>query len=234
MKRRNFLQLTIAALASLPAHAAPGAGDLLRSMAGAQNSLSYSGTMQITRPAAASITIQIWRAGEKQRLEWTAPALMRGDVLVDDGQSVWHYHRAENSAIQTRGTAEIDWNRLSRSMDASLAGSGDVAGRAAWIVALTPRGGDTQPGWKVWIDQKNLARLRVERLGASGQTMALQDVSFAPVPSPGSTYMTSFWSLVSVNVDTCVASKGSGVPFEAAHTLKKSPRVNVRAFGDSM
>lgn len=150
-------------------------------MTGAQKTLNYSGTMQLTRPSTAPVVIKVWRSGDKQRLEWVSPSLMRGDMLVDDGQSVWQYHSHGNSAIETRGTAEIDWNRLSQSMTASLSGGGNIAGRAAWIVALTPRG-KTRPAWKVWIDQKNMARLRVERTGSAGQTMTLRNVNFSPVP----------------------------------------------------
>ncbi len=178
-KHRFFVPFVLLPL-SLPSHAAPNAADLLRSMVGAQKNLNYSGTMQITRPAAPPMIIKVWRSGDKKRLEWMAPPVMRGDVLADDGQSVWQYHRAENSAVQTRGTAEIDWNRLGRSMAASLSGGGNIAGRAAWIVELTPRG-KAQPAWKVWIDQKNFARLRVEHTGLAGQTMTLQKVVFAPI-----------------------------------------------------
>jgi negative regulator of sigma E activity len=182
MKRRTFL---LSLLISAPAFAAPGAGDLLRSMEGAEKSLSYSATALVTRGSAPPMTIQIWRDGAKRRLEWSAPQIMRGDVLVDDGRSVWRYHRAENSAVQTRGTGEMDWGKLSRSMQPAMAGSGNVAGRAAWIVALTARGA-RQPTLKVWIDQKNLARLRVDRLDASGKasrSYAVQSIRFGDVPA---------------------------------------------------
>ena len=163
--------------------ATPKANDLLQAMEKADKSLRYSGTAIVSRPDAASKTIQIWRDGEKRRLEWTAPAISRGDLLVDDGKNAWHYFQSENSAVQTRGAAEIDWNRLSKSMTAKVEGSGKVAGRDAWIVSLTPRAKNQTP-LRVWIDKTASARLRVERgSGSAKTTMALQKVTFGAVPA---------------------------------------------------
>lgn len=182
MKRRYFLLSLF--LCPLGAQAAPSASDLMRSVAAAEKSLSYSGTAVVTRGTAPPMSIKVWRSGGKSRLEWTAPPVMNGDVLVDDDVSVWRYHRGENSAFQTRGRAEIDYARLNRTMNASLAGAGNVAGRAAWIVNLTPREAGNSP-MKLWIDKQNFARLRVDRTSASGRStsMALQSVKFGSIPA---------------------------------------------------
>lgn len=186
---KNFQIIPIASvlvpLCSGLALAAPSADSVLRDMVKAEKSLSYSGTATVTRSGAPTKTIQIWRDAAKRRLEWTAPPVSRGDLLVDDGQNVWHYFRSDGpngTAVQTRGAAEIDWQRLAQSMTAKLHGSDNVAGREAWIVSLTPRQGGQAP-LKVWIDQKVFARLRVERgSGATKSTMALQKVNFGVVP----------------------------------------------------
>jgi len=175
--------MTLVWLIVSPVQAAPNAANLLRAMENAKENQRYSATAQVTRRQGSPMTMRIWQSGTKQRIEWLAPQVKRGDVLVDSGDSVWIYHRADNSAVQTRGSAEVDWNRLSRMMNASVAGSDTVAGRAAWIVALTPRGA-TKPSLKVWIDQHNMMRLRLDRLDASGQTvqnMALQNIKFGDV-----------------------------------------------------
>lgn len=166
--------------------AAPSANELLHSIASAEKNLSYSGTTIVTRHKAPPMTLKVWRSGDKRRIEWMAPPVMRGDLLVDDGDSVWRYHSKENSAIQTRGAGEMDWARLSRTMNASLLpGNVTIAGRPTWGLALTPKG-EAYPSLKVWVDQKNYARLRVDRLDAAGQTvrsMGLQNVRFGPVPA---------------------------------------------------
>ena len=177
------LAIYLAGLSPVVAQAAPTAQELLRTLDKAEKTLHYSGTATVTRGGAPSRTIQVYRAGEKRRLEWTAPPVARGDLLVDDGQSVWHYFHSENSAVQTRGDTEMDWNRISRLMTAKVGGADKVAGREAWILAFVPRDGKQQP-LKVWVDQKTGARLRIERgSGAAKTTMTLQRVQFGAVPA---------------------------------------------------
>jgi negative regulator of sigma E activity len=169
--------------AASSAQAAPNAAELLRRMEGAEKNLRFSATAQVTRRNAPAMTMRIWQSGAKRRVEWLSPQIRRGDVLVDSGDSVWIYHRGENSAVQTRGNAEVDWSRLGQTMSAAVAGEDSVAGREAWIVALTPRGA-SKPSLRVWIDQKNLMRLRVDRLDNSGQSlqnMALKNISLGDV-----------------------------------------------------
>lgn len=173
----------LAGFSAVAAHAAPSAQDLLRTLEKSAKTLHYSGTTIVTKPGTPTRTIQVWRAGEKRRLEWTAPPISRGDILVDDGQSVWHYFHSEKSAIQTRGDTEIDWSRLTRVMTPKMDGAAKVAGRQAWILSFAPRDASHQP-LKVWIDQQTGARLRIERgSGAAKSTMTLQKIQFGPVPS---------------------------------------------------
>jgi outer membrane lipoprotein-sorting protein len=178
-----FKMAALFAAASNAAQAAPSAEELLRSLQKAEKSLHYSGTATITRAGAPARTIQVWQAGNKRRLEWTAPPVARGDLLINDGQNVWHYFRSEKSAVQTRGGVEIDWSRLSRVMNAKVSRGDDIAGREAWLLSLSPREGN-QPPLKVWVDQKTGARLRIERgSGTAKTTMTLQKVQFGAVPA---------------------------------------------------
>lgn len=57
---------------------------------------------QIVQRGGSREVATLYRSGPKRRLEWSAPAVQAGDVLVDDGQSVTLYHRAEKTAIQTQ------------------------------------------------------------------------------------------------------------------------------------
>lgn len=189
MQRLTILKITAAILPllgsaiSATAEVTPTAETLLRGMTNAEKTLSYSGTFVVSRPGTPTKTIQMWRSGEKRRLEWVSPPVSRGDLLVDDGQSVWHYFQKDNTAVQTRGATEIDWQRLSQNMIAKVEGSSNVAGRAAWIVEFVPKNGK-MPEVKVWIDQKTMARLRVERgNSATKSIMALQKVNFGAVPA---------------------------------------------------
>lgn len=185
MKHSTISRLTffLAGLSHITAHAAPSVPELLRSLSKAEKTVHYNGTATVTRAGSPNRTIQVWRAGAKRRLEWTAPPVARGDLLLDDGQSVWHYFRSENSAVQTQGDSEMDWNRISRVMNARVGGADKVAGREAWILSFVPRDSN-QPPLKVWVDRKTGARLRIERgTGAAKTTMTLQRVQFGAVPA---------------------------------------------------
>lgn len=171
---RTFLPLT---LLTVPAAAAPGGAELLKAMTSAEKSLVCSGTLTISAPGGAPMTVRFWRDGARRRLEWTAPPVMAGDVLLDSGRSIWRYHRAENSAVETRGAGEIAWNRFTP----GTVGGDKIAGRSAWQFALE-RGG--KPALKIWIDQKTSARLRVDVLGENGRpvsSLAVEEIKFAPV-----------------------------------------------------
>jgi hypothetical protein len=65
-----------------------------------------------------------------------------------------------------------------------MQGSGEAAGRPAWIVNILPRG-QNRVVRRVWIDRATKIRLRSERLDTKGQavdTWALSNLDFGPVP----------------------------------------------------
>jgi outer membrane lipoprotein-sorting protein len=162
------------------------AEQLLSAMANARRRVAYAGTEVVTQGSAPTMRMRVWRDGAKRRLEFQAPPIRQGDVLVDDGSSVWLYHRADNTAVQTLG--RNDWmqrnaERMRRDFRPEVIGTGVVAGRRAWIVQLTPRTGKGVR-YKFWIDQATKTRLRRERYTASGQrdqSTTLTNVQFGPV-----------------------------------------------------
>lgn len=164
--------------------AAPAAEQLLQQMAQAERSVSYSATATTAGQGEARATMRVWRSGAKRRLEYTAPPVRRGDVVVDDGTSVWTYHRAENSAVQTHSRPDRsgDWARLGQTYTAKLVGQERQAGRPAWMVAVYAKN-DGHLARKYWIDQATKARLRAEWYSSSGQLgrVALDSVQFGAV-----------------------------------------------------
>ena len=104
-------------LGALTAVATPAraqdAATLLGQMRAAEAKAQYSGTLFIVRNGQRE-TANVYRDGTKRRWEWTAPALKKGDLLVDDGKNLYLYHRSENSVTQTQSTpfvpgAGADW-----------------------------------------------------------------------------------------------------------------------------
>ena len=97
-----------AVTATPPAHSqnahAQDAATILGQMRAAESKIQYSGTLFIVRGGQRE-TATVWRDGAKRRWEWSAPALKKGDVLVDNGANLYLYHRSENSVTQTQSTS---------------------------------------------------------------------------------------------------------------------------------
>jgi negative regulator of sigma E activity len=132
------------------------------------------------------MTMRVWRSGVRRRVEFLAPQIMRGDLLVDDGTNVWLYHRADNTAVQAKTASAADsLERISRLSKAEVLGSATIAGRPAWIVAVSS-GPQNRVVRKFWVDKATKARLRVQHFNAKGKNLeniALQSVEFGPVAS---------------------------------------------------
>ncbi|HVF09527.1 MAG TPA: sigma-E factor regulatory protein RseB domain-containing protein [Abditibacteriaceae bacterium] len=173
-----------------PSHgtAAPAGEALLRAMVKAERTVQYSGVARVARQGAPVVVARVWRKGVQRRMEYSAPQIMRGDVLVDDGANVWRYHRADNSAVQTKTAARsrlggMDIEKVGQAFKVKVLRAATTAGRPAWLVLITPRNGN-RAGRKLWIDRATKALLRVEwpaRLSQASGYFALQSVKFGPV-----------------------------------------------------
>lgn len=173
-------------LAQPPAASTPSGTALLQQLERAERGVEYAATEVVSRPGAPDVVARVWRSGFRRRLEWQSPPVMSGDILVDTGAQVWRYLRSENTAIGTRSTVgEADWERISGRFDAKVVGVGEQDGRAAWQLALEPRG-ENRIVRKLWIDRVKGILLRLEQFDARGQlvkTIALRDVRFGAVPA---------------------------------------------------
>jgi outer membrane lipoprotein-sorting protein len=175
------------------AHAAPQGDDLLRAMWNAERSVSLSATETLARAGAPTVVSNVQRKGEKKRVAYSAPAILKGDVLVDNGQTVWRFHRAENSAIKTQTAPRAsagDRSARFRRFSAQMQGETKIIGRRAWIVALMPRG-QTRVLRKLWVDQQTKIRLRIERFDDSGKRVeawSLSNLKFEKIPDEAFQY----------------------------------------------
>ncbi|HEX8832608.1 MAG TPA: sigma-E factor regulatory protein RseB domain-containing protein [Abditibacteriaceae bacterium] len=192
--KRNWVVLSAATLLtalpfSLAAQAAPSAQSLLAAMAKAENTVSLSGTEVMERDGSPSLKMRVWRDGARRRVEFLEPPVRRGDVIVDNGQNVWIYHRAEQTAVQTRSSASVErlqgnLARMGRRFESRVAGESTVAGRKTWIVEIAPRG-SKQAVRRFFIDQNSKAVLRHERyVGANRvESSVFQSVATTDVPA---------------------------------------------------
>lgn len=160
---------TIAATVATPPAHAQDAAALLSQMRAAEAKTQYSGTLFIVRNGRRE-TANVWRDGQKRRWEWTAPALKKGDLLVDNGSNLHLYHRSENSVTQTQSTPFL-----------SQLGSG-------W--SARKNGGDyvlTRGAQKITLDGTRKILLRFENNGA---VYALQNLKFGAQPASKFSFQT--------------------------------------------
>ena len=154
--------LILAVTAATSPVLAQDAASLLQQMRAAEARAQYSGTLYIVRGGQRE-TATVWRDGQKRRWQWSAPAVKKGDILVDNGANLVLYHRSENSVTQTQSTPTFP----------NLGGG--------WKVGKS--GGDyilTRGKQKLTIDGARKILLRFENNGA---VYALQNLKFGAQPS---------------------------------------------------
>lgn len=163
--------------------ASPQAARILKQMMNAERNANYTAVQTMARRNSAPVRVRIWRLGRKRRLEYLAPDLNRGDILVDDGQNTWLYHRAENTAVQTRSQAPRDGSNASRRVArVRLSGQESVGGRAAWKIDLVRPNGKGIAR-RVWIDKASGLRLSAQVFDAQGQ--AAERVTLSDLKTSG-------------------------------------------------
>lgn len=181
-----FVLTGVAQLSAGAQTATPSGSVLLQRMQQARKTTSYSAQRTIWRKQSPVIKTQIWRAGDKRRIEYIEPPIRKGDITVNDGKYTWRYHRSENSVIQTPNSHNNRAGRGSnRNFNVTNEGATTIGGRKAWIVTIKSQKGAPRTR-KFWIDQQTYLRLRTELYDTKGQrteTMQLGSLNVSAVPA---------------------------------------------------
>ena len=148
---------------------AQSADDLLRAVRAAESKIQYSATQVVERGGSREVA-RLFRSGPKRRIEWLEPSVKRGDLLVDDGQKVWLYHRDEKTAIRTN----------SSSRNPGGLGSDWKLGPAVRQNGRTVRVLTRDKGRQLTIDAATKAILRSQ---SPVSTTTLQNVRFGAIPA---------------------------------------------------
>lgn len=167
--------------------AAPSGPSLLQQMGKAGQAVSYSArqsTWQIDTPA---VVTQVWDNGKKQRVEYLAPPVNKGDIQLDDGAHIWRYHRSENGVVQTPSTTHRAFSsaKFNQKYAVKLLGSATISGRPTWIIGIATKNSSKYLR-KYWIDKTTHLRLRAEYYDANGQrteTTQLSFIHFGSIPA---------------------------------------------------
>lgn len=115
--------------------------------------------------------------GRAFRLDYTQPARLAGQVIIDNGRTFWHYSPASKKLEVGPSRVEALHSRVSQVMrqikkgalDAQYIGPDTIAGRPCAVVQITPRNLSTAPYRRFWIDISNGAQLRIDEFGDNHQ-----------------------------------------------------------------
>ena len=153
---------------------------LLMQARDAAQSVSFRATQTVQRPHRATETVKVWNGGGKRRYEFQAPAVRRGDVILDNGHDLWIYHRSDNGAVQTRSAKNKISEKTLQNLNVKRAGSATISGRPTIILDVAGR-----THRKLWLDAKTRLPLRIERYNGKTrvETTTLNNVRFGAVPS---------------------------------------------------
>ncbi|MEO6907724.1 MAG: sigma-E factor regulatory protein RseB domain-containing protein [Abditibacteriaceae bacterium] len=166
-----FLMLMGVVSYSLRAGAATPSGMyLLQQMSKAGQTVSYSAHQTTWRIDPPSVVTQVWDNGKKQRVEYLAPPVNKGDIQVDDGLHIWRYHRSENGVVQTPASANhtFDAAKFNQKYTVKVLGSAAIAGRSTWLLGITAKNSSKYLR-KYWVDKSTHLRLRAEYYEPNGQ-----------------------------------------------------------------
>jgi len=167
--------------------ATPSGISLLQQMSKAGQTISYFARQTTWRANTPAIVTQIWDNGKKQRVEYLAPPVNKGDIQLDDGAHVWRYHHSENGVVQTPSAIHHAFNAatFNQRYTVKLLGSATISGRPAWSIGIATKG-NSKYLRKYWIDKTTHLRLRAEYYDANGkrtETTQLSSVHFGSIPA---------------------------------------------------
>lgn len=157
---------------------------LLRQMLQAEQHVVLQGSQTtVLNRNGRSVTSeqQVLRNGSHAfRLEYTQPARLAGQLIIDNGRAFWHYSPASKRL-------EVGPSRVRRLRDrvpqvmrqikqgvlaARYIGRDTVAGRPCAVVEISSGDLAKAPSRRFWIDVANGAQLRIDEFGDRGQLIS--------------------------------------------------------------
>lgn len=163
--------------------AAPSMEALVRA-----SNVPYEGTMVINGHTVVKV---VHGPGDRRRQEIVSPLRMKGDVIVDNGKTLWHFsprtQKVDLSPTRQWGDRTAERLRLlTQNYKMKLLGREKVAGRPVHVVELTSVHGN-RGTHRLWLDHDTVVPLRVERRSSAGKLLErteFREISFPESVSP--------------------------------------------------
>jgi len=228
--RTLLLILAVAgAWSTAPACAEPDPVQILKSSIQKESKVSYVGQQEttVTNGLNRQSTTQMVKrkAPNKQRVEYLLPPRLRGDILLDDGSTSWHFFHALG-IVEKGGSG----NRVARQLVAQLQnavkrgtttlvylGEDTIAGRKTLggriVAARTPN-----RVREVWLDQEFGVALRVRDVTANGR---VSDQVFTRIEFDAPLADSDFVWVTPPGASVAEQSDGPPIPLQRARQLAK-------------
>ncbi len=193
MSRLRVAAFALLLLAAVPARAEDAREAMIHSIE-QENRITYVGlqTTAVTDRGKTRTAQQVVKRlrPDKLRIEYLAPARLRGELVVDDGQRLRHYipslRVVEEGPSQVRKTLDRQRKRvqalLHGKVNLAAVGEGTLIGRAVMIVAVMPPKPD-RPVRTLWLDRSTGVALRIEDRFPGGRVSvtSFDQISFDPI-----------------------------------------------------
>jgi len=159
--------------------AAPDATTIIRNMLDSEGKASFTAYQVTTISRGPSVTSEqiVYRRGYSgMRIEYIAPAVLKGEIMADDGrvsmhliprQKVIRTHPSRLAVLRQRTDQAIQ--ALSKGqLSVELVGADKIAGESVYVLVVRPRRGDQGPVRKFWVDTEKWVKLKTEDIGPNG------------------------------------------------------------------
>jgi sigma-E factor negative regulatory protein RseB len=147
------------------------------------SSVPYEGTMVINGRTVVKV---VHGPGDRKRQEIVSPLRMKGDLIVDNGKTLWHFsprtQKVDLSPTRQWGDRIADRLRLlTQNYRMKVMGREKVAGRPTHVVELQSTHAN-RGSQRLWLDHDHAVPLRIERRSAQGRL--LERTEFSEIAFP--------------------------------------------------
>ena len=165
-------------------------------MASQENIEDFSATVvRISQVDGENTTVRaktVFKPPDKERTEYIEPAEVAGMVTLKNGSTVWMYDPAKNRVIKMtrpeKESFETDYTKPTKDLvernDISYKGTGNIAGRSAYVIEVTPKDKVDRrfiSRSHFWIDRETWMMIGMEIYDTNGNSIArveYRDVTF--------------------------------------------------------
>lgn len=166
-----------------------------------------------------SKTATVFRQGKTEKIEYPGKSAWS---MTTNGKSYTYLPKCNQLLVSEASSLLSDKDRtalLLANYRAKCVGMGAIAGRSAYVIALTSRH-SSRPAKKLWIDGENYTILRTEDYSASGQLRGrteMDHISFGARINPTTFALPTGKSVEPVTIcQSCASSEFKGLGFTVA------------------